>query len=245
VHGRTAKLRQTISKWLKYLTLECCIICKDTLNEYEIEACEKFKNTPDVTLSEEGKRLKSTVSQLLQYIKMMQSMPKKDRHGNGVAFMDDNDGKIKSPSTFLRDFNKHCNTNPTFKNELAIGLIECVIARFNGYPNAPLAPKVINFFHLLESRSQAAFGIVLAQVYGPSLHQMVQVQSDKAVPPIINFSEERICAQIHAVANHVFAKGRIDKIIMSLTIDATATPTSIQLSTSHCAVIGSAAPNHL
>ncbi len=40
-------------------------------------------------------------------------------------------------------------------------------------------------------------------------------------------------------------KGEIEKIVMSLAIDATATPASIQLSTRHCAVIGGAAPNHL
>jgi len=78
-------------------------------------------------LSDEGKRLKGTISQLLHYIKRMRSMPKKDRNGNDVAFMNGNEGEIKSPSKFLRDFNKHYKTNPTFKNELAIGLIECVV----------------------------------------------------------------------------------------------------------------------
>jgi len=103
----------------------------------------------------------------------------------------------------------------------------------------------MNFFHLLESRSWAAFGIVSAQVYGPSLRHMVRVQSEKSVPPIIDYTEGRIIARIHAVAERVFAKGGVDKIIMSLAIDAMATPASIQLSTRHRAVIGGAAPNHL
>jgi len=192
IPGCTSKLRQTISNWLKYTTLESCVACKGTLDDCEIEVCANFKNTPDGTLSLEGKRLKATVSQLLIYINMVKSMSKRDKNGKAVTFMDGDGGRVKTPSKFLINFNKHYMTNPMFKNELAIGLIECVVARFNGHPNAPLAPKVLNFFHLLESKSRGAFGVVSAQVYGPSLHHMVRVQSHNTAPPIIDFTPERI-----------------------------------------------------
>jgi len=81
----------------------------------------------------------------------------------------DEDYQVIDPNLFLGEFNNLMQTCPSFRNTLAVCLLEGIVAHFMGQKNATIGARVLNFYHLLESKSRTALGVVSTNFYGPSL----------------------------------------------------------------------------
>jgi len=68
-------------------------------------------------------------------------------------------------------------------------MLEGIVARLMGHNNALIGDCVLNFYNLLESKSQLALSVVSANFYGSSLRSMLCAQAAIVAHPVIDFSE--------------------------------------------------------
>jgi len=155
------------------------------------------------------------------------------------------EGEVMDPISFLANFNSLYAIN-FFQKDLVVLMLQGIVACFNGCWNAPLVEKVLNFYHMLESKSCAVLGVVAANMYEPLLRHIVHLQHKTVSALVTDFSEEMIRKCILKISEQVFASGQhLDCIDISIVYDATAVPGTIQLSSQYNAVIGGAAPHYL
>jgi len=182
-----AKLQATIRIWIKHSHYEQCVVKKKALTAYEVVELDAFSKTPDSKLSVAGQQLKTDALQLVVYAKQYQKfVSSNSRDGQSPAlFGKCSSEEVPALSSFLQEFNKLYTSNVAFRQSLVVLMLEGIVARFGGnHDNAPIADRVMNFYHLLESKSRMALSIVSANFHGPSLRHLIQVQSKDLNPPI-------------------------------------------------------------
>ena len=129
-------------------------------------------------------------------------------------------------------------------NLLVIGLLQAVIAKMDGYRNPTMAPKVFNFFRVLESSNRKAFDFVSANLAGPAIRSMQRRNVLERGKPFIDYNVDSIKTKVLSIINkRTISEG--DHLSLSVSIDGTKNSKRVTISTSHQCLFGGPFPHHI
>ena len=109
-----------------------------------------------------------------------------------------------------------------------------------------LQTKVLNFYLGLAATNTKSFEMISANLLGPSIRQVQRVAAKRRSSPFITFDRDAIITLVtsHLSKIRTRAKDMSMRVAFSCGVDATALVKAYQISSSHCAIVGGAHPNH-
>ena len=86
----------------------------------------------------------------------------------------------------MNTFNKTYKINPKFQGSLLVALMRVFMSKINGEINSAFLVKAMNFFIEYESMSRMASDLVLANLLGPSLCTVQNINAKSRFTAIIH-----------------------------------------------------------
>ena len=155
---------------------------------------------------------------------------------------------ILSADTVLSNFvSAYTKSEENSSNVLINALLQSFAAKMSGHMNAPYSSSLIDLCQVIRHKSKSAYSFLCENLLLPSLRHLVRLENThmNISDAILSITDESISNRLDAWAKMNSSYFEKEKIVVSLSYDATKLVKLISVCPTTKIIVGKKAPHHI